>query len=215
MWRGSGWTWWGGLTDGHENRHSPRPGGVFNCVAETATEALSRENGDREVAHVCWAFQAEEPLSHAWQTGAPRPTSMSPESACATPSLGLFYWTSNSSVRTFWKALKRYLLLAHKFYFLELIPGNKYADSKNTLLRWLNVQFIKRLATRSNCCVRRLVALRRTAHSTVPLSGIHGVDGLMRKVTVFSRWEEVAFYDAEIDVHFSSLMAPNPVGKHF
>lgn len=181
MWRGSGWTWWGGLTDGHENRHSPRPGGVFNCVAETATEALSRENGDREVAHVCWAFQAEEPLSHAWQKGAPRPTSMSPESACATPSLGLFYWTSNSSVRTFWKALKRYLLLAHKFYFLELIPGNKYADSKNTLLRWLNVQFIKRLATRSNCCVRRLVALRRTTHSTVPLSGIHSVDGLMRK----------------------------------
>lgn len=35
------------------------------------------------------------------------------------------------------------------------------------------------------------------------------------RVTVFSRWEEVAFYDAEIDAHFSSLPAPNPVGKHF
>lgn len=55
----------GGLTDGHENMHSPRPWGVFKFVAETGTEALSRENGDREAASVCWAFQAEEPLSHA------------------------------------------------------------------------------------------------------------------------------------------------------
>lgn len=159
---------------------SPRPWGVFKFVAETGTEALSRENGDREAASVCWAFEAEEPLSHAWWKGAPRPTTASPDNACATPFLGLFYWTSNSSVRTFWKALKRYLL-AHKFYFLELIPGNKYADSKNTLLRWFNVQFIKLLATRSNCCVRRLIALRRTTHSTVPLSGLHGLNGLMRK----------------------------------